>query len=159
MAAVASVLAARLFGLPETYWAAVSTLIVVQSNLGATLTVSVQCLAGTALGAGIGALMATYFGSNVSAFGCRHITTRRALRIAEPRSPARLPEYLDRTAYRHSGITLAIVMLIVRDDAAWVVALHRFVEFSIGIAVGLVLTMLWPERQPYTEHSLPQPER
>jgi len=28
------------------------------------------------------------------------------------------------------------------------VALHRFVEISIGLAVGLILTALWPEPKP-----------
>lgn len=26
------------------------------------------------------------------------------------------------------------------------IALHRFVEISLGIAVGLILTGVWPER-------------
>jgi len=27
------------------------------------------------------------------------------------------------------------------------VAVHRFIEVSIGIAVGLIVTVLWPERR------------
>jgi len=38
-------------------------------------------------------------------------------------------------------------MLIPRTHAPWIVALHRFVEISVGIAVGLILTALWPEPQ------------
>jgi hypothetical protein len=52
-----------------------------------------------------------------------------------------------RAAYRFAGITLAIIRLIGRDRAPWVAAIHRFVEVSIGIAVGLVITALWPERE------------
>jgi hypothetical protein len=37
-------------------------------------------------------------------------------------------------------------MLIHYARPAWVVALHRFVEVSVGIIVGLALTALWPER-------------
>jgi hypothetical protein len=29
--------------------------------------------------------------------------------------------------------------------SAWIVALHRFIEVSIGLVVGLLLTILWPE--------------
>ncbi|HEX4002110.1 MAG TPA: hypothetical protein VHX36_05640 [Candidatus Acidoferrales bacterium] len=54
---------------------------------------------------------------------------------------------LDRAAYRFAGITLAIILLVARDRTPWVVAIHRFVEVSIGIAVGLVITALWPERR------------
>jgi len=53
---------------------------------------------------------------------------------------------LERNAYRYAGITLAIVMLIVRSGNALMVAIHRFIEVSIGIAVGLALAAIWPER-------------
>jgi uncharacterized membrane protein YccC len=43
-------------------------------------------------------------------------------------------------------VTLAIVVLITRDRAGWIVAEHRFVEVAIGIVVGLVLAAIWPER-------------
>jgi len=52
-----------------------------------------------------------------------------------------------RAAYRFAGVTLAITMLIARDRPAWVVAEHRFIEVSVGIAVGLVLTAVWPLRE------------
>jgi len=45
-----------------------------------------------------------------------------------------------------AGITLAIVMLVVRVAPTWLVAAHRFAEVSIGIAVGLAVTAVWPER-------------
>ena len=53
---------------------------------------------------------------------------------------------LDRTSYRFVGITLAIIMLVTRAQSAWIIAAHRFVEVALGIAVGLVLAALWPER-------------
>src|SRR5579862_7299932 len=68
-AAMVSLFVARLFRLPEAYWAAITTLIVMQSTLGAALTVSGQRFAGTALGAAAGALLATYFGPRVLVFG------------------------------------------------------------------------------------------
>ncbi len=40
-----------------------------------------------------------------------------------------------------------IVLLIGPADKAWVRALHRFVEFSTGIVVGLLTSALWPEQQ------------
>src|SRR6516225_9061444 len=64
MAAVASFLIARLLQMPEAYWATISAIIVAQSSLGAAATISWQRLAGTVLGAGSGALLATYFRTN-----------------------------------------------------------------------------------------------
>src|SRR5262245_13239138 len=68
-AAVLSYLTARLFRLPEAYWAPMSTVIIMQSNFAAALPVSVQHFAGTAIGAAVGGLTATYFGESVWWFG------------------------------------------------------------------------------------------
>jgi uncharacterized membrane protein YccC len=136
-AAVVSLLVARLFRLPEAYWAAITTLIVMQSTLGAALPVSAQRFGGTALGAALGGLAGTYFPGNALVFGVGVLVIGiicTALRV-------------ERSAYRYASITLAIVMLITRSTSHWAIAFHRFIEVSIGIAVGLALTALWPERQ------------
>ena len=67
--AIASLLAARLFRLPEAYWAPITTLVVTQSSLGAALTVSWQRFFGTALGALVGAMVASRFGPHLLVFG------------------------------------------------------------------------------------------
>ena len=136
VAATLSLLFARLFRLPEAYWAAITTLVIMQSTLGAALTVSGQRLAGTAIGAAAGAFVSFYFAANALAFALS-IFMLGLLCAALG---------LGRNAYRFAGITLAIVMLVHYARPAWVVALHRFVEVSVGIAVGLVMTLVWPER-------------
>jgi len=146
VAAMAAIVVARLFALPETYWAALTTLIVMQSELGDTLGISVRQLVGTVLGVAVGTLLAEYFGSNLLAFG-GGLFLLGVLCPLVARTHQRLPEYLDKTAYRYASVALIIVMLVVRYNSAWVVALHRFIEVSIGITVGLVLTLLWPERE------------
>src|SRR5262250_1600165 len=60
---------ARLFGLSKAYWAAIATLVVMQSTLDATLLISVERIAATALGALAGALLANYFTGNLLVFG------------------------------------------------------------------------------------------
>jgi len=137
IAAVTSLIVARSLGLPEAYWATITTLIIMQSTLGAALAVSEQRFAGTALGAALAALLATYFGSNMIVYGLGVFAIGlicAALRLGE--------------AYRLASVTLAIVMLIAHTKPAWIVAAHRFVEVSVGIAVGLALTALWPEGEP-----------
>ncbi len=52
------------------------------------------------------------------------------------------------TAYRYAGITLTIIVLIPRSNPAWIVALHRFIEVSVGIIVALLVVAIWPERSP-----------
>jgi uncharacterized membrane protein YccC len=136
--AVVSLGIAHLFKLPEAYWAAITTMIVMQSNLGAALTISEQRFAGTALGTVMGALLAGYLGSNVVWFAVGVFV----LGIICPALG------LDHAAYRFAGITLAIVMLVSRDSPVWVLALHRFEEVSLGIAIGLLLTAIWPGDDP-----------
>jgi uncharacterized membrane protein YccC len=43
-----------------------------------------------------------------------------------------------------AAITVSIILLIAHQRAAWIVAWHRFLEVSLGIAVGLALALLWP---------------
>jgi uncharacterized membrane protein YccC len=137
VAATVSVLVARLVGMPEAYWAAIATLVVMQSTLAATLTLAIERIVATAVGASIGAIDPNYFGSNLVAFAVA-IFLLGLLSFAFR---------LEKTAYRYAGITLAIIVLIQRANAAWVVALHRFIEVSAGILVGLAVVALWPERE------------
>lgn len=69
VAAVGSLLIARFCRLPEPYWAAITTIIIMQSNLGAAWTVSKQRFVGTALGAAMGAPLTAYAAQNVAVFG------------------------------------------------------------------------------------------
>jgi hypothetical protein len=66
--AVASMLAARVLKLPQTYWAPITTMVITQSSLGATLAVSWQRFIGTAVGAALGALVASHFGTYTLVF-------------------------------------------------------------------------------------------
>src|SRR5205814_6698632 len=68
VAATVSVVIARLVQMPEAYWAAIATLVVMQATLGATLTLSLDRIVATAVGASIGALEINYFGANLVVF-------------------------------------------------------------------------------------------
>src|SRR5689334_13586788 len=58
LAALASLLAARLCRMPEPYWAPITTVVITQPSLGAALTVSRQRFIGTILGAAVGTIVA-----------------------------------------------------------------------------------------------------
>jgi uncharacterized membrane protein YgaE (UPF0421/DUF939 family) len=68
VAAAVSVCVARLIGMSEEYWAAIATLVVMQSTLGATLTLSIERIVASALLASLGAMESTCFGSNLIVF-------------------------------------------------------------------------------------------
>jgi len=126
---------ARWVGMPEAYWAPVSTLIVMQSTLGASWAVSRSRFLGTALGAGLGGLVASFLQPGIFVFAAAVLVLGLACALLR----------LDRSAYRFAGVALAIVMLVARQQSPPIVAVHRFVEVSIGIGVALLLTALWPE--------------
>ncbi len=135
--AVISLLVARLFRLPDAFWAPISTIVITQSSLGAALPVSLQRFVGTALGALVGAIAATYLGEEPLVFGAGVFLLGCLCAIAGS----------DRPAYRFGGVTLAIILLKPQTSPAWQVAFHRFAEVSIGIAVALVFSVLWPEQE------------
>ena len=131
MAAVVSLLLARGLRLPEFYWAPISTIVILLSTIN-PLKLAWQRFVGTALGAVVGALIASLFESSwvvygVGIFVCGILSA--VLRLGN--------------AYRFAAITLSIVRLIAHTNAPWSVAWHRFVEVSLGIAVALAMTLVW----------------
>ena len=140
IACVVSLLVARLFQLPEAYWAPITTVVITQSSLGAALAVSWDRFLGTVLGVLVGAAVATYFGPHAVAFGIG-VFVLGLIRIVT---------HSDLTGYRFGGVALAIVLLVPRTGPAWQIAFRRFVEVSIGIGVALMFSVVWPERESRT---------
>jgi uncharacterized membrane protein YccC len=141
LAAIVSLVVARLFGLPEAYWAPVTTLVITQSSLRETLSLSWHRFIGTALGALVGVIVAIQIGPNLLAFGAGVLVLGLLCALVGS----------DRTAYRFGAVTLAIVLLVPRANSAWHMAFHRFAGVSLGIGVALVLTVLWPESEDFPQ--------
>jgi len=136
IAAVASLLAAKSLKLPEFYWAPISTIVILLSTIN-PLTLAWQRFAGTAVGAFLGALIASYFHINWIVYGlgifiCGIFSAM--LRLG--------------AAYRFAAIALTIVLLVAHERGPWIVATHRFIEVSLGIVVALVMTLVWPVSIP-----------
>lgn len=137
LAAMVSLVVARLFGLPEAYWAPVTTLVITQSSLRETLSLSWQRFIGTTLGALFGAIVAIQIGPNLLAFGAGVLVLGLLCALVG----------FNRPAYRFAGVTLAVVLLVPQANSAWHMAFHRFAGVSLGIGVALVLTVFWPESE------------
>ena len=137
--AVTAMLVARVFVLPEFYWAPISAIVIILSTID-PVTLAWQRFAGTALGALVGALLASLTQSRwpawivyaLGVFACGILS----------------PLFRIGSAYRFAAITVTIVLLIARTRSPWIVALHRFIEVSIGIAIALIVSRLWPTPAP-----------
>ena len=139
VATLVSLLLARVLKFPEYYWAPISTIIIMQSSIqpfqGAW-----QRFVGTALGATLGAAIASYVGRSAIVYAVGIFVCGILAAFSRVWS-----------AYRVSAITFSIVVLISRGPA-WVFAWHRFLEVSLGIAVALVaLLVSQPRKKMATE--------
>jgi uncharacterized membrane protein YgaE (UPF0421/DUF939 family) len=136
VAAVISLLLARsVLRLPEFYWAPISTIVILLSTIN-PLTLAWQRFAGTALGAALGAVIATFSHANWAVYGVGIFVCGIVCMVLRVGS-----------AYRFAAIALSIVLLIAHERPPWIVAVHRFIEVSLGIAVGLVVTSVWRVRE------------
>ena len=132
VATVASFLLARLLRMPEYYWAPISTIVIIQSTIPPR-TLGWQRFVGTAVGAVLGAALATFFHPTAWIYGLGMLlcgVLAWVLRVSG--------------AYRFAAITLSIILLIPRTRAPWLIGWHRFLEVSLGIAVALAVTTVWP---------------
>ena len=126
---------AKRFGLHDGYWGAISAIIVLQSNMGATVSASRDRLLGTMIGALLG------FGfSFIGVLPWNYILAVLAAIIVcgllGLRSSSRL-----------AGVTITIVMLVEKSGSRWDLALDRVSEVLLGIVVALaVTTLVLPDR-------------
>jgi len=142
LATVVSVMAARACGLPEQFWAVVTTVLVMQSSLGAAWDVSLQRLIGTVIGGVTGAIWAAWFPRSVPVLALGMLVMGAICGLLRQ----------SQSAYRFAGITLVIIAMPTYAGPSWVIALHRFLEVCIGIVVGMGVLALWRSRSN-TVHS------
>jgi len=123
------------FGLHDGYWGAISAIIVLQSNFGATITASRDRILGTLIGAA--------FGFAFSLFGTLPWNYIAAVLLA-----VILCGLLGlRNSSRLAGVTITIIMLVQNTGSHWLLALHRVGEVLLGIIVAiLVSTLVFPDR-------------
>jgi uncharacterized membrane protein YccC len=127
--------AAMLLGLHDGYWGAISAIIVLQSNVGSTVTASRNRLIGTCIGASFGFLLSLW---NMLPwnFVCALTASMLLCGLLGLRDSSRL-----------AGVTVCIVMLVRTTGSHWSIALDRVVEVLLGIVIALaVSTLVLPDR-------------
>ena len=126
---------ARSFGFHDGYWSAISTIIVLQSNFGATMSASRDRLLGTLIGAVIG-FSFTFVGALPWNFIAAILVAVVICGLLGLRSSSRL-----------AGVTISVVMLVEAHGSRWQLPLHRVLEVVLGIVIALlVATLVFPDR-------------
>ena len=134
MAAAISTVAYQALGLKHGYWAPISAIIVLQSNLGRSIRASTDRLIGTAIGAAIAATVWWALGRNALALALAVFITFCLCILLRLENSLRL-----------AGVTNAIVLLV-SDGTPWQTGVNRFLDVALGILVALAVTVAWPAR-------------
>jgi uncharacterized membrane protein YccC len=123
------------FGLHDGYWGAISAVIVLQSNFGATISASRDRILGTIIGA--------LLGFSFSLFGVLPWNYILAVLVA-----VILCGLLGlRSSSRLACVTITIVMLVQKPGTRWNLALDRVSEVFLGIVVAIAIsTLVFPDR-------------
>ena len=121
---------AQLAGLQDGYWGSISAIIVLQSNVGSTVTASRDRLIGTLIGAAFGAVF-SMLGEGVWAYLLAVITAMVACSLLGLKNSSRL-----------AAVTVTILMLVHRTGSNWTMPLHRVLEVLLGIVVALAISAL-----------------
>lgn len=132
-------LAARL-GLHDGYWGAISSIIVLQSNVGATIQASRDRILGTIIGAALG-FTCTLFGTIPWNYILAVFLAVLICGVLGFRNSSRL-----------AGVTVTIVMLV-QSNSPRAVALDRVIQVVLGIMVAVAVTILI-----FPRHARPAPQ-
>ena len=125
---------AQRFHLSEGYWGAISAIIVLQSNVGSTVSASRDRILGTLIGAILG-FTCTLFGTLPWNYILAILAAVIVCGLLGLRESSRL-----------AAVTITIVMLV-KAGSHWSVALDRVVDVFLGILVALAVSaLIFPDR-------------
>jgi uncharacterized membrane protein YccC len=123
------------FGLHDGYWGSISAIIVLQSNVGATVTASRDRLLGTLMGAAFG-FACSVFGAPPWNYILAVVLAIVVCGLLSLRNSSRL-----------AAVTITILMLVPQSGPRWQLALDRVGEVLLGIVVALLVsTLVFPDR-------------
>lgn len=141
-AAVATYLVTAHFGLPQSYWAVMAAILIVQTNVGASLRAAIDRVLATVLGAAIGA-------GFVGVFGTAAASTAAGLAISVFTLAFVAASY---PSLRLAPVTAAMVILaVVQFASPFEAALNRTIEIAIGAVIAVITSLVvFPSRASTT---------
>ncbi len=144
ISATAAYALAQAFGLPQGYWAVLTTIIVTQNSVGGSLKAAIDRLVGSVCGALVGAAAALLLPSHTPlVVGATLIAALTPLAVLTAFYPT----------YRIAPITAIIVLM--STGAATLgplgYAFDRVLEITLGAVVGVVVSTLIAPARAYTQ--------
>lgn len=116
--------------LHEAYWAPIAAVVVIYPDRGSTMKASADRFFGTLIGSVVGWVSAVSWDGHLVVYGV-FVTTSVAFCYALRRE----------NAARLCAVAVTVITLIPHTERASVVALHRSIEVSYGVACAIVFTM------------------
>jgi uncharacterized membrane protein YgaE (UPF0421/DUF939 family) len=126
-AAIIAYLPTKPLGLREGFWASITAIAVVQSELSATQSSARDQFAGAAIGGFVSAIIVTVAGQHLIAYAISIILSMLACWLFNVSSAARL-----------SGSTATIIMLVPHQGGAAGMMISRIAEVGWGVAIGVL---------------------
>lgn len=120
-----------LIGLREGFWAAISAIVVMQTDLTGTESSARDRFIGTAIGGLIGWICGLCWHGNLWIYALATGITVFGCWLAKVSTAGRL-----------AAVTVTVIVLIPQSEAIWKVALFRSLEVSWGIAVAITVAWL-----------------
>ncbi|HTV95384.1 MAG TPA: FUSC family protein [Steroidobacteraceae bacterium] len=130
-AAMVAYLPAKPLGLQEGFWASITAIAVVQTELSATRSSARDQFAGAAIGGCISALIMTLGDQTLTAYAAAVVLSTAACWVCNVAGAARL-----------AGSTATILLLVPRHGAVLTMMLSRISEVGWGVAVGFATVWL-----------------
>lgn len=123
----------HLLSLHQGYWAVISSIVIMQANLGASLEAAADRLLGTLAGAGLGFVVAyltpsTTIGTLIGLMLATGLLSMLAIRYP---------------SFRIAPVTAAILLISAPSHAdASISAMHRVTEIGLGCVIGIAVSLL-----------------
>ncbi len=116
--------------LHETYWAPIAAVVVLYPQTEATRKASTDRFIGTVIGSLVGWGSATYWNQNLLIYGAAVMLAVGLCYLLRLENASRL-----------CAVAVTVITLVPRAEPAYVVAFHRFIEVSYGVACAVGYTV------------------
>jgi uncharacterized membrane protein YccC len=117
--------------LPESYWAPIAAVVVLYPGREATRKAAMDRFLGTILGSLVGWGCAAWWHQSMILYGLAILVAVGGCCLMRLENASRL-----------CAVAVTVITLIPRPEPAYLVAFHRFVEVSYGVACALAYTMV-----------------